>query len=135
MNLEEYKNLVKLQLISNGTLHGIIQAKKAYENNKIEQSFQNTNLFKPITDSNKELIDRIDIKTEQSDELIKKFTDSLPYYNQNTQQTREQLTIDDKTLHEEPKPSATRSLNIMNIVTDRLQKFKLTLIPTHSRLF
>ena len=115
MNLEEYKNLVKLQLMCDGTLYGIVEAKKAYENNKTEQAFQNATLFKPITDSNKELIDRIEKKTDQSDELIKKITDALPYYNQNTQQPQEQLAIDDKTLHDEPKPSTTRSLNIMNI--------------------
>ena len=62
MKLEEYKNLVKLQLMSDETLNNIVDAKKAYENNKIEQDFQNTRLFKPITDSNKELIDRIEKK-------------------------------------------------------------------------
>ena len=62
MKLEEYKNLVKLQLMSDETLNNIVDAKKAYENNKIEQDFQNTRLSKPITDSNKELIDRIEKK-------------------------------------------------------------------------
>ena len=72
MTLEKYKNLVKLQILSDNTLHNIIEAKKAYENNKTEQAFENARLLKPITDSNKELIDRIEKKSEQSDELIKK---------------------------------------------------------------
>ena len=72
MKLEEYKNLVKLQLMSDETLNNIVDAKKAYENNKIDQAFENARLFKPITDSNKELIDRIEKKTDKSDELIKK---------------------------------------------------------------
>ena len=128
MKLEEYKNLVTLQLMSDNTLHNNVEGKKAYENNKIDQAFENATLFKPITDSNKKLIDRIEKKTEQSDESIKKITDALPIYNtQETQQTH--LSIDDKTLHEEPKPStsntsSTRNLNIMNIFdNDEESKF------------
>ena len=62
MKLEEYKNLVKLQLMSDETLNSIVETKKAYENNKIEESFENARRFKSITDSNKELIDRIEKK-------------------------------------------------------------------------
>ena len=121
MKLEEYKKLVELQLLSDYGLNNILEAKKAYQNNKIDQAFENAKLFKPITDSNKELIDRIEKKTEQSDELIKKITDALPLYNQNTQQVQiqEPLTIDDKT--KEPKPT-TKILDIMNKFEDNKEE-------------
>ena len=118
MDLEVCKKLVELQMYSDGTLHQIQEAKKNYENNKIDQEFENIKRFKQITDSNKELIDRIEKKTNQSDELIKKITDALPYYNQNVQ-PHEQLTLDDKTT---PKPSPSRSLGIMNIFNNNEER-------------
>ena len=60
MDLEGYKKLVQLQLMSDGTLHNIQEAKKNYENNKIDQEFEHAKMFKLITDTNKELIDRIE---------------------------------------------------------------------------
>ena len=59
-------------------------------------------------------------KKDQSDELIKKITDALPYYNQKTQQVQEPLTIDDKTnetKQNNPKPAA-KILDIMNKFKD-----------------
>ena len=54
--------------------------------------------------------------------MIKKFTDALPYYNQ--QNTQPHLTIDDKTPKEEPKASTSRNLSIMNIFdNDNERKF------------
>ena len=99
MKLEEYKKIIELQLMTDNGLHNILKAKKKYENNKIDQEFENARLFKPITDSNK---DRIEKKTEDSDELIKKITDALPYYNQNTQQASQEPLTNDKTIIGEP---------------------------------
>ena len=62
MKLEEYQKLLVLQLITDDALDEIQQAKKNYENNKIDKEFENTQLFKPITDSNKELINRLEKK-------------------------------------------------------------------------
>ena len=115
MKLEDYKKLVEIQLLTDNGLHNILEAKKAYQNNEIDKAFDNAKLFKPITDSNKELIDRIEKKTDQSDELIKKITDALPLYNQQPQ-AQEPLTYDDdKTIHEEvPKPTTSSNLDIDN---------------------
>ena len=118
MDLEAYKKLVELQMYSDGTLHQIQEAEKNYENNKIDQEFENIKRFKPITDSNKELIDRIEKKTNQSDEILTRISDALPYYNQNVQ-SQEPLTLDDKTTS---KPSTSRNLGIMNIFDDNSER-------------
>ena len=62
MDLDGYKKLIELQLISDGNLHNIQEMKRNYENNKIDQEFKNIKKFKPITDSNKELIGKIEKK-------------------------------------------------------------------------
>ena len=85
MKLEEYKKLSEIQLLNELGLQNILEANKAYQNNEIDKDFNNAKLFKPITDSNKELIDRIEKKTDQSDEIIKKITDALLLYNQQPQ--------------------------------------------------
>ena len=92
MKLEDYKKLVEIQLMTENGLHNILEAKKAYENNEIDKAFNNAKLFKPIIDSNKELFDRIVKKSDQSDELIKNITDSLPLYNQQLQPQTEVQT-------------------------------------------
>ena len=101
MKLEDYKKLIEIQLLTENGLQNILEANKAYQNNEINKDFNNARLFKPITDINKELIDRIEKKTDQSDELIKKFTDALPLYNQQPQaqvETKEepQIIIDNE---------------------------------------
>ena len=111
MKLEDYKKLVEIQLMTDNGLHNILEAKKAYQNNEIDKAFDNAKIFKPITDSNKELIDHIEKKTDQSDELIKQITDALPLYNQQPQAE----TYDDKTIHEEAsKPTTSMNLDIDN---------------------
>ena len=92
MKLEDYKKLLEIQFLTENGLNNILEANKAYQNSEIEKEFNNAKLFKPITDTNKELIDRIEKKTDQSDELIKKITDALPLYNQ--QQIQQPLTYD-----------------------------------------
>ena len=92
MKLEDYKKLVEIQLMTENGLHNILEAKKAYENNEIDKAFNNAKFFKPIIDSNKELFDRIVKKSDQSDELIKNITDSLPLYNQQLQPQTEVQT-------------------------------------------
>ena len=91
MKLEDYKTIIEIQLLTENGLQNILEANKAYQNNEINKEFNNEKLFKPITNSNKELIDRIEKKTDQSDELIKKITDALPLYNQPQAQTEAQL--------------------------------------------
>ena len=107
MNLESYKKLVELQMYSDGTLHQIQEAKKNYENNIIDQEFENIKRFNPIIQSNKELIDRIEKKSDKNDEFIKNISDALPYYNQNVQQ-KEPLILDDKTTPKEETQSTPK---------------------------
>ena len=89
MKLEDYKKLSEIQLLNELGLQNILEANKAYQNNEIDKDFNNTKLFKPLIESNKELFDRIGKKTDQSDELIKKITDVLPL-NQQSQARAEQ---------------------------------------------
>ena len=95
MKLEDYKKLVNIEIMSVNGLNDILEANKAYQNNEIEKSFENAKIFKPLIDNNKELIDRIEKKTDQTDELIKNITDALPYYNQQLLVQQEPLTYDD----------------------------------------
>ena len=113
MKLEDYKKLVEIQLMTDNGLHNILESKKAYQNNEIDKAFDNAKLFKPITDSNKELIDRIEKKVDQSDELIKKITDALSLYNQQPQ-VQEHLTYDKPSQEEVPKPTTSSNLDIDN---------------------
>ena len=128
MKLEEYQKLIELQLLTESGLQNILEANKAYQNNEINKDFNNAKLFKPITDSNKELIDRIEKKTDQSDELIKQITQALPLYNQQIQQ--EPLTYDDgnenneqEKSSQETKDDRTRQLGPMNIFNKEEYKF------------
>ena len=102
MKLEDYKKLVEIQLMTENGLHNILEANKAYQNNEINKQFENIKLFKPITSSNKELIDRIEKKTDQTDELINKITDALPIYNQQLQ-TQTQAQTETQEGIEEPQ--------------------------------
>ena len=113
MKLEDYKKIVEIQLLTENGLQNILEAHKAYQNNEIEKEFNNAKMFKTITESNKELIDRIEKKTEQSDELIKQITQALPLYNQQIQQ--EPLTYDDGNENKE----LSEKLNTMNIFDNK----------------
>ena len=123
MKLEEYQKLIELQLLTESGLQNILEANKAYQNNEINKDFNNAKMFKPITDSNKELIDRIEKKTDQSDELIKQITQSLPLYNQQIQQ--EPLTYDDGNENNDKEKSSQvtkeqpRKLDPMNIFVNK----------------
>ena len=128
MKLEEYQKLIELQLLTESGLQNILEANKAYQNNEINKDFNNAKLFKPITDSNKELIDRIEKKTDQSDELIKQITQALPLYNQ--QIIQEPLTYDDgnenndkEKSSQETKDDPPRQLGPMNIFNKEEYKF------------
>ena len=128
MKLEEYQKLIQLQILTESGLQNILEANKAYQNNEINKEFNNAKLFKSITDSNKELIDRIEKKTDQSDELIKQITQSLPLYNQ--QIIQEPLTYDDgnenndkEKSSKETKDEPPRQLGPMNIFNKEEYKF------------
>ena len=122
MNLEEYKKLIEMQLLTENGLQNILEANKAYQNNEINKEFVNAKMFKPITDSNKELIDRIEKKTDQSDELIKQITQALPLYNQQIQQ--QPLTYDDgNENNDKEKEQQPRKLDPMNIF-DNNEEYK-----------
>ena len=129
MKLEEYQKLIELQILTQTGLQNILEANKAYQNNEINKDFNNAKMFKPITDSNKELIDRIEKKTDQSDELIKQITQSLPLYNQQIQQ-QQPLTYDDgnenndkEKSSKETKDDPPRQLGPMNIFNKEEYKF------------
>ena len=112
MKLEDYKKLIEIQLLTENGLQNILESKKAYENNEIDKEFNNAKLFKSITESNKELIDRIEKKTDQSDELIKHFSNALPLYNQQAQaQAQAQVQAETK---EEPQTIIDNENKIIN---------------------
>ena len=130
MKLEEYQKLIELQILTQSGLQNILEANKAYQNNEINKDFNNAKLFKPITDSNKELIDRIEKKTDQSDELIKQITQALPLYNQQIQQVQQEpLTYDGNENNDKEKSSKEtkddppRKLGVMNIFNNEEYKF------------
>ena len=60
-----------------------------YKNEKQEKDFQNIEKYKPITESNKQVIEQIEKK---NDEMVKNIVNSLPYYN-NKDKKEEQLTL------------------------------------------
>ena len=45
-----------------------------------ERDFENIDKYKPITESNRQLIDQIEKK---NDEMVEDIVNSLPYYNEN----------------------------------------------------
>ena len=123
MKLEDYKKLIEIQLLTESGLQNILESNKAYQNNEINKDFNNAKMFKPLIESNKELIDRIEKKTDQSDELIKQITQSLPLYNQQIQQ--EPLTYDDGNENNDKEKSSQvtkeqpRKLDPMNIFDNK----------------
>ena len=140
MKLEDYKKLVEIQLITDNGLNYILQAKKAYENNEIDKEFDNAKLFKPITDSNKELFNRIEKKTDQSEKLIKKITDSLPLHNQQPQpQTESQAQTEIQTQEtkeeakEEPQSSIDNKIRVSKDFVNDLIKNKHVYLYTRKK--
>ena len=128
MKLEEYKKLIEIQLLTENGLNNILKANKEYQNNEINKEFNNAKLFKPLLESNKELIDRIEKKTNKSDELIKQITNALPLYNQQIQQ--EPLTYvdgnknnDKEKSSQENEDNPPRKLGVMNIFNNEEYKF------------
>ena len=80
MDLIQNRKLLELQMQSENAFHNIQELRRNYEIMKIEQEFENIERYKPITNSNKEIIREIEKKNDQLDEGIVK---SLPYYNEN----------------------------------------------------
>ena len=128
MKLEDYKKLVEIQLLTENGLQNILEANKAYQNNEIEKDFNNAKMFKTITESNKELIDRIEKKTDQSDEIIKQFKNALPIYNQ---QIPEPLKYEDGNENKE----LSEKLNTMNIFDNNDEINFITNLIKGNRVF
>ena len=123
MKLEDYKKLVEIQLLTEYGLNNILESNKAYQNNEIDKAFDNAKLFKPITDSNKELFDRIIKKTDQSDEIIKKITDSLTLNNQQMQSQEESQTQQQTEAQTESQTQETKEES-QSIIDNKIKESK-----------
>ena len=62
-----------------------------FENEKTEREFENIEKYKPITDSNKQVVDMIE---QTNDQMVEEIVNSLPYYKEESKTQSDLLPID-----------------------------------------
>ena len=87
MDLNTYEDLIQKRLLAQKQILNLKKKNIDFENQKVDRDFNNAEFFKPITDSNEKLIDKMEEKNDKINEII---SNSLPYYED---QENEQLTL------------------------------------------
>ena len=91
MDLNTYEDLIQKRLLAQKQILNLKKKNIDFENQKVDRDFNNAEFFKPITDSNEKLIDKMEEKNDKINEII---SNSLPYYEDQDQfQDNEQLTL------------------------------------------
>ena len=67
---------------------------RTFENEMKEREFQNIEKYKPITESNKQLINMIEKKNDQ---MVGDIVNPLPYHKKEDKTENDLLPVDDKT--------------------------------------
>ena len=87
MDLNTYEDLIQKRLLAQKQILNLKKKNIDFENQKVDRDFNNAEFFKPITDSNEKLIDKMEEKNDKINEII---SNSLPYYED---KDNEQLTL------------------------------------------
>ena len=91
MDLNTYEDLIQKRVLAQKQILNLKKKNIDFENQKIDRDFNNAEFFKPITDSNEKMIDKMEEKNDKINEII---SNSLPYYEDEDQlQDNEQLTL------------------------------------------
>ena len=91
MDLNTYEDLIQKRLLAQKQILNLKKKNIDFENQKVDRDFNNAEFFKPITDSNEKLIDKMEEKNDKINEII---SNSLPYYEDQDQfQDNELLTL------------------------------------------
>ena len=91
MDLNTYEDLIQKRVLAQKQILNLKKKNIDFENQKIDRDFNNAEFFKPITDSNEKMIDKMEEKNDKINEI---FSNSLPYYEDEDQlQDNEQLTL------------------------------------------
>ena len=91
MDLNTYEDLIQKRVLAQKQILNLKKKNIDFENQKIDRDFNNAEFFKPITDSNEKMIEKMEEKNDKINEII---SNSLPYYEDEDQlQDNEQLTL------------------------------------------
>ena len=91
MNLNTYEDLIQKRVLAQKQILNLKKKNIDFENQKVDRDFNNAEFFKPITDSNEKMIEKMEEKNDKINEII---SNSLPYYEDQDQlQDKEQLTL------------------------------------------
>ena len=91
MDLNTYEDLIQKRVLAQKQILNLKKKNIDFENQKIDRDFNNAEFFKPITDINEKMIDKMEEKNDKINEII---SNSLPYYEDEDQlQDNEQLTL------------------------------------------
>ena len=91
MDLNTYEDLIQKRVLAQKQILNLKKKNIDFENQKVDRDFNNAEFFKPITDSNEKMIDKMEEKNDKINEII---SNSLPYYEDQDQlQDQEQLTL------------------------------------------
>ena len=91
MDLNTYEDLIQKRVLAQKQILNLKKKNIDFENQKVDRDFNNAEFFKPITDSNEKMIDKMEEKNDKINEII---SNSLPYYEDIDQlQDNEQLSL------------------------------------------
>ena len=89
MDLNTYEDLIQKRVLAQKQILNLKKKNIDFENQKVDRDFNNAEFFKPITDSNEKMIEKMEEKNDKINEII---SNSLPYYEDEFQDN-EQLTL------------------------------------------
>ena len=84
MDLNTYEDLIQKRVLAQKQILNLKKKNIDFENQKVDRDFNNAEFFKPITDSNEKMIEKMEEKNDKINEII---SNSLPYYEDNEQLT------------------------------------------------